>query len=138
MKRRASSGKCLVRVIHSSYSTPPSPPQLTPNKRYCPSRWILPKVKSLDRSSLKREAWRFSADSACLFSVRALQSLPAPPLLFDWQFGTQLATALLCGFAFRSCKDWQKCNEQTWNLLQKRGKLLFEHLLTVFNRKRHK
>jgi hypothetical protein len=27
--------------------------------RYCPARWIRPKIGSFDRSSLKREAGRF-------------------------------------------------------------------------------
>ncbi len=66
---------------------------MTPNKRYCPFRWIWPKVKSLDRSSLKRQALRFQLFPPAPLHVRSLQSLPAPPLLFDWQFGTQLATA---------------------------------------------
>jgi hypothetical protein len=40
--------------------------------RYCPARWILPKLGSFDRSSLKSEALRFLKNSTVPNAVRSL------------------------------------------------------------------
>ncbi len=44
-------------------------------KRYCPARWIRPKLGSLDRPSFKREAGRFLEKSPPPHPPRALQSI---------------------------------------------------------------